>query len=134
MLLIFWVLLKWGQLRTVKDIEEVRSGKTFISILAPYYIQKRSDQPLLFSFEHNLLTNLISDFNHYMNGVYGQFNLNFLQLHFISTIWCYQAKNKSNFKVYFQNFCWLFSETKYSAKRKDSRAFIRLSFKSIIEL
>ena len=39
--------------------------------LATDYIQKRRDQALLFSFEYNLLPNLISDFNHYMDRALG---------------------------------------------------------------
>ena len=35
-----------------------------------YYIQKRRGQALLFSFEYNLLPNLISNFNHYMDSRY----------------------------------------------------------------
>jgi hypothetical protein len=36
-------------------------------VLVKDYIQKRRDQDLLFSFEYNLLTNLISNFNRYMD-------------------------------------------------------------------
>jgi hypothetical protein len=48
------------------------SGKNLISILVTDYIKKRRGQallssPLLFSFEYNLLPNLISNFNHYMD-------------------------------------------------------------------
>ena len=43
------------------------SGKNLISILVTDYIQKRRGQALLFSFEYNLLPNLISDFNHCMD-------------------------------------------------------------------
>jgi hypothetical protein len=42
------------------------SGKNLITILLTDYIQKRRGQALLFSFEYNLLPNLISNFNHYM--------------------------------------------------------------------
>jgi hypothetical protein len=44
--------------------------KNLISILVTDYIQKiRGEQgePDLFSFEYNLLPNLISNFNHYMD-------------------------------------------------------------------
>ena len=41
--------------------------KNLISILVTDYIQKRRGQALLFSFEYNLLPNLISNFNHYMD-------------------------------------------------------------------
>jgi hypothetical protein len=41
--------------------------KKLISILVTDYIQKRTGQALLFSFEYNLLQNLISNFNHYMD-------------------------------------------------------------------
>ena len=40
---------------------------SMLSILATDYIQKRRGQALLFSFEYNLLPNLISNFNHYMD-------------------------------------------------------------------
>ena len=46
------------------------SGNFFISILVTYYIQKRIGQALLFSFEYNLLPNLISNFNHYMDTIH----------------------------------------------------------------
>ena len=42
------------------------SGKNLISIFLIDYIQKRRCQALLFSFEYNLLPNLISNFNHYI--------------------------------------------------------------------
>ena len=45
----------------------VLSGKNLISILASDYFQKRRGQALLFSFEYNMLPNLISNFNHYMD-------------------------------------------------------------------
>ena len=41
--------------------------KKLISILVTDYIQKRTGQALLFSFEYNLLQNLISNFNHYID-------------------------------------------------------------------
>ena len=44
--------------------------KNVISILVTDYIQKRRGQALLFSFEYNLLPNLISNFNHYMDRAY----------------------------------------------------------------
>ena len=40
------------------------------SILVTDYIQKSRGQTLLFSFEYNLLPNLISNFNHYMDRAY----------------------------------------------------------------
>ena len=40
---------------------------SLISILATDYIQKRRGQALLFSFEYNLLPNLISKFNHHLH-------------------------------------------------------------------
>ena len=43
------------------------SDENLISNLVTDYIQKRRDQALLFSFEYNLLPNLISNFNHYMD-------------------------------------------------------------------
>ena len=43
------------------------SGNNLISILVTDYIQKRRGQALLFSFEYNLLPNLISNLNHYMD-------------------------------------------------------------------
>ena len=43
------------------------SGKNLISILVTDYIQKRRGQALLVSFEYNLLPNMISNFNHYMD-------------------------------------------------------------------
>ena len=43
------------------------SGKNLISILVTDYIQKRRGQALLFSFKYNMLPNLISNFNHYMD-------------------------------------------------------------------
>ena len=43
------------------------SGKNLISILVTDFIQKRRGQALLFSFEYNLLPNLITNFNHYMD-------------------------------------------------------------------
>ena len=43
------------------------SGKNLISILVTDHIQKRRGQAFLFSFEYNLLANLISNFNHYMD-------------------------------------------------------------------
>ena len=46
------------------------SGKKLISILVTDYIQKRRGQALLFSFEYNLLPNLISNFNHYMDRAF----------------------------------------------------------------
>ena len=51
-----------------------------ISILVTDYIQRRRGQALLFSFEYNLLPNLISNFNHYMDRadtISGQFELIF---------------------------------------------------------
>ena len=44
--------------------------KKFISILVTHYIQKRRGQALPFSLEYNLLPNLISNFNHYMDRAY----------------------------------------------------------------
>ena len=44
------------------------SGKNLISILLTEYIQRRRGQALLLSFEYNLLPNLISNFNHYMDS------------------------------------------------------------------
>ena len=41
--------------------------KNLISILVTDYTQKRRGQALLFSFEYNLLPDLISNFNHYMD-------------------------------------------------------------------
>jgi hypothetical protein len=43
------------------------SGKNLITVLVTDYIQKRRGQALLFSFEYNLLPNLISNFNQYMD-------------------------------------------------------------------
>ena len=40
---------------------------TLISILVTDYIQKRRGQALVFSFEYNLLPNLILNFNQYMD-------------------------------------------------------------------
>ena len=47
------------------------SGKNLIPILATDYIQKRKDQALLFSFEYNLLPNLIANLKHYMDRALG---------------------------------------------------------------
>ena len=44
------------------------SGKSLISILVTDYIQKRRGQAHLFSFEYNLLPNLLSNFNYYMDS------------------------------------------------------------------
>ena len=44
--------------------------KKLISILVTDHIQKRRGKALLFSFEYNLLPNLISKFNHYMDRAY----------------------------------------------------------------
>ena len=44
---------------------------TLISILVTDYIQKRRGQALFFSFEYNLLPNLISNFYHYMDQAIG---------------------------------------------------------------
>ena len=46
-------------------------GKNLISNLVTDYIRKRRDQELLFSFEYNLLPNLVSNFNHYMDQATG---------------------------------------------------------------
>ena len=53
-------------------------GKNLISILVTDYIQKRRGQALLFSFEYNLLPNLISNLNHYMDRALDQSCLQFL--------------------------------------------------------
>ena len=45
--------------------------KNLISILVTDYIQKRRGQALLFSFEYNMLPNLISNLNHYMDRALG---------------------------------------------------------------
>jgi hypothetical protein len=45
--------------------------KSFISILVTDHTQKRRDQALFFSFEYNLLPDLISNFNHYMDRAIG---------------------------------------------------------------
>ena len=46
------------------------SNKNLISIRLDY-IQKRRGTALFFSFEYNLLPNLISNFNHYMDSATG---------------------------------------------------------------
>ena len=46
------------------------SGKNLISILVTDYIQKRRGQALLFFFEYNMLPNLISNPNHYMDRAF----------------------------------------------------------------
>ena len=46
------------------------SSENFISILVTDYVQKRRGQAILFSFEYNMLPNLISNFNHYMDRAY----------------------------------------------------------------
>ena len=48
---------------------------TLISNLATDYMQKRRGEPGLFSFEYNLLPNLISNFNHYMDRALSNFFL-----------------------------------------------------------
>ena len=60
--------------------------ENLISILVTDHIQKRRGQAFLFSFEYNLLANLISNFNHYMDRA-RRFLINFLIHNLFQIFW-----------------------------------------------